>query len=56
MCPLKLGKLDTLEMQRRYNDKGDLHHHLNDVKLLLITFVKKKTTSQLTLNRFVAEI
>ena len=56
MCPLKLGKLDTLEMQRRYNDKGDLHYYLNDVKLLLITFVKKKTTSQLTLNRFVAEI
>ena len=41
MCPLKLGKLDTLEMQRHYNDRGDLHYHLNDVKLLLITFIKK---------------
>ena len=45
MCPLKVGKLDTLEMQRRYNDRGDLHYHLNDEKLLLITFIKKKLSS-----------
>ena len=55
MCPLKLGKLDTLEIQRHYNERGDLHYHLNDVKLLLITFIKKKTI-KLTLSRFVAEI
>ena len=54
MCPLKLGKLDTLEMQRHYNDSGDLHYHLNDVKMLLITFLKK--TIKLTLSRFAAEI
>ena len=55
MCPFKLGKLDTLEMQGHYNDRGDLHYHLNDVKLLLITFIKKKGI-KLTLSRFVAEI
>ena len=55
MCPFKLGKLDTLEMQGHYNNRGDLHYHLNDVKLLLITFIKKKGI-KLTLSRFVAEI
>ena len=55
MCPFKLGKLDTLEMQGHYNDRGDLHYHLNDVKLLLITFIKKKGIKQ-TLSWFVVEI
>ena len=45
MCPFKLGKLDTLEMQGYYNDRGELHYHLNDVKLLLITFIKKRVLS-----------
>ena len=55
MCPLKLGKLDTLEMQIHYSDREDLHYHLRDVKLLLITFIKKKTI-KLNLSRFVAEV
>ena len=52
---MKLGKLDTLEIRRHYNDREDLLYHLSDVKLLLITFVKKKTM-KLTLRQFVAEI
>ena len=55
MSPLKLGKLDTLEMERHHNDREDLHYHHSDVKVLLIPFIKKKTI-RLTLGRFVAEI
>ena len=55
MCPFKLRKLDTLVMQGHYNDRGGLHYHLNDVKLLLITFIQKKGIKQ-TLSWFVVEI
>ena len=42
MCPLKLGKPDTLNIYtKHYNDRDDQHHHLSDVKLLLITCIKK---------------
>ena len=55
MYSLKLGKLDTLEIQRHYNDREDQHYHLSNVKLLLITFIKKKTI-KLNLSCFFAEI
>ena len=41
MSPLKLGKVDTLEMERHHNDREDLHYHHSDVKVLLIPFIKK---------------
>ena len=40
MRSLKLKKLDTLDIQRHYNDREDLRYHLSDVKLLLITFMQ----------------